>query len=124
MVTSSAQLPQEIRTIIGNLKRDLNQATGTGVNLQFRLDGDWVNGTWVNKFMLDHHRRNKKNTHDDIVLFVNLRKYLHNETGVTKLSIYITNFEYSSVLDAAMAKYKTVADFYFGTPTGENAISI
>lgn len=124
MVTSSAQLPQEIRTIIGNLKRDLNQAAGTGVNLQFRLDGDWVNGTWVNKFMLDHHRRNKKNTHDDIVLFVNLRKYLHNETGVTKLSIYITNFEYSSVLDAAMAKYKTVADFYFGTPTGENAIRI
>ncbi len=123
MITSATQLPQEIRSLITIIKRDF-QAAGTGVNLQFRLDGDWVNGTWVNKFMLDHHRANKKNTHDDIVLFVNLRKFLHNETGVTKLSIYIQNVEYSQVLDTAIAKHKTVADFYFGTPTGENAIRI
>src|SRR5690606_39048164 len=123
MITSSTQLPPEIRTIISVIKRDF-QSAGTGVNLQFRLDGDWVNGTWVNRFMLDHHRANKKNTHDDIVLFVNLRKFLHNETGVTKLSIYIPNFEYSQILDAAIAKHKTVADFYFGAPTGENFITI
>ncbi|MBK5212349.1 MAG: hypothetical protein JJE55_01660 [Flavobacteriaceae bacterium] len=123
MITEFAQLPPEIRTTVQAIKKDF-QAAGTGVNLQFRLDGDWVNGTWVNKFMLDHHRANKKNTHDDIVLFVNLRKFLHNETGVTKLSIYIQNFDYSQILDTAIAKYKTVADFYFGTPTGENAIRL
>lgn len=124
MISNSNQLPPEIRTLVQNIKRDF-QAAGTGVNLQFRLDGDWVNGTWVNKFMLDHHRANKKNTHDDIVLFLNLRKFLHNETGVTKLSICIPNFDYSQVLDAVIAKYKTVADFYFGAaPTGENFITI
>ncbi len=123
MITEFAQLPPEIRTTVQAIKRDF-QSAGTGVNLQFRLDGDWVNGTWVNKFMLDHHRANKKNTHDDIVLFVNLRKFLHNETGVTKLSLYIQNFDYSQVLDAPIAKHKTEADFYFGAPTGENFITI
>ncbi|MAP80895.1 MAG: hypothetical protein CL526_07380 [Aequorivita sp.] len=123
MITRVEMLPQEILNVVQNIKRDL-QATQEDKDLVFKLDGDWVNGTWVNKFMLDHHRRNKKNTHDDIVLFVNLRKYLHNETGVTKLSIYITNLRYSNELDKVLAKYKTHADFYFGRPTGENAISL
>ncbi|MCG2418340.1 hypothetical protein K8089_04840 [Aequorivita sp. F47161] len=123
MITSSEMLPQEILNIVQNIKRDL-QATQEGKDLKFKLDGDWVNGVWVNKFMLDHHRRNRKNTHDDIVLFVNLRKYLHNETGVTKLSIYITNLRYSKDLDPVLARYKKDADFYFGAPSGENAISL
>ncbi|WGF91813.1 hypothetical protein [Aequorivita marisscotiae] len=123
MITSKQMLPKEIKTLVSNIKRDF-QATQEERNLNFELDGNWVNGIWVNKFMLDHHRRNRKNTHDDIVLFVNLRKYLHNETGVTKLSVYITNLKYAKNLDEVIAKYKTKADFYFGKPTGENAISL
>ena len=94
-------------------------------DLRFHLDGDWVNGTWVNKFMLDHHRRNSNNTHDDIVLFVNLRKALHNETGVTKMSVYISNAEYSPLYDAALERYNSVMDVYFGaSPTGPNSIRL
>ena len=87
-------------------------------NLTFMLDGDWVNGVWVNDFMLDHHRNNSANTHDDIVLFVNLRKKLHNETGITKMSIYIQGEDYSEVFDDAIEQFKTHADFYFGNPSG------
>lgn len=93
--------------------------------LRFFIDGDWVNGTWVNDFMLTHHRQNRNNTHDDIVLFVNLRKFLHNETGVTKMSIYIDNQEYTPDFDEQLENYKTYADIYFGMPpTGINAFRI
>ena len=74
--------------------------------------------------MLDHYRANKKNTHDDIVLFINLRKKLHNETGVTKMSIYVQGVDYSEVFDEVIERYNTHADFYFGNPTGENAITL
>ena len=124
MITSVNQLPPEIRTIIPDLKGTFNAAATTGTSLTFKLDGDWVNGVWVNDFMLDHHRVNKKNTHDDIVLFVNLREKLHNETGITKMSIYIQGADYSTVFDEAIEQYKTFADFYFGNPSGENAITI
>jgi len=93
-------------------------------DLQFMLDGDWVTGEWVNIAMLDYHRTNKKNTHDSIVLFINLRKFLHSETGITKLSIYITNQEYNRDFDDVIEKYNRFADIYFGTPTGINTIQI
>lgn len=123
MITSVDELPPEIRTIIPDLKGAFNAASN-GTDLIFMLDGDWVNGVWVNDFMLDHHRNNSANTHDDIVLFVNLRKKLHNETGITKMSIYIQGEDYSEVFDDAIEQFKTHADFYFGNPSGENAISI
>lgn len=123
MITKVSDLPQEIQAELRILKVDF-QNVDAATDLQFKLDGDWVTGEWVNKTMLDYHRKNKKNTHDNIVLFVNLRKYLHSETGVTKLSIYITNHEYSSLFDTVIEKYDKFADIYFGTPLGENAIQI
>lgn len=125
MITASNELPDEIKIILRGLKNDFNAVVeGSDIQLSFQLDGDWVNGVWVNDFMLSYHREHKKNTHDDIVLFVNLRKFLHNETGVTKLSIYITGSPYDTRFDAVINEYKSHADFYFGNPSGENAISL
>ncbi|MEM7084579.1 MAG: hypothetical protein AAF489_00260 [Bacteroidota bacterium] len=114
---------------ISNLKSALEAAaideTGQERELRIHLDGDWVNGTWVNNFMLNHHRRNILNTHDDIVLFVSLRKALHNETGFTKLSIYIENQEYNSNFDAVLEEFNSFVDIYFcARPTGINAMRI
>lgn len=125
MITSANELPDNSKVILRNLKNDFNNvAQESDLKLTFQLDGDWVNGVWVNDFMLNYHRENIKNTHDDIVLFVNLRKFLHNETGITKLSIYITGSPYDSMFDDVIAEYKGDADFYFGSPSGINAITI
>lgn len=121
-IKKASDLPPEIQTDLRKLKAEFQQITEK--DLRFMLDGDWVTGEWVNKTMLDHYRRNKKDTHDDIVLFVNLRKFLHSETGVTKLSLYITNQEYDPVFDDVIEKYSQFADIYFGTPSGENAITV
>ena len=122
MITKISQLPAEIKSELRTLKTDFQNVADA--DLQFKLDGDWVTGEWVNKTMLDHHRENKKNTHDEIVLFVNLRKFLHSETGVTKLSIYIPNQEYSETFKTVIEKYNKFADIYFGSPSGENAIQV
>jgi len=50
-----------------------------------------------------------------------LRKFLHSETGVTKLSVYITNMAYSAIFDSVIAEYAKSADFYFTLPTGKFA---
>ena len=122
MVTSASQLPTEIKRTLRTLKADFQGVNET--QLQFKLDGDWVNGDWVNSTILDYNKANKKNTHDDLVLFVQLRKYLHSETGVTKLSIYITNELYTNDFDELIERYNGFADIYFGTPAGENAIDL
>jgi hypothetical protein len=122
MITNVNQLPAEIATKVRQLKNEFQGITET--QLQFKLDGDWVNGEWVNSAMLDYYKANKKNTHDDLVLFVSLRKYLHSETGITKLSIYITNQAYNDDFDKLIEKYNSFADIYFGAPSGANAISL
>ncbi|AHW62209.1 hypothetical protein SAMN05444285_101175 [Draconibacterium orientale] len=122
MISSASELPGEIKRQLRTLKADFQQRTET--DLQFKLDGDWVTGDWVNSTMLDFYKANKKNTHDDLVLFVQLRKYLHSETGVTKLSIYLTNELYTNNFDELIERYSGFADIYFGTPTGENAIDL
>ncbi|MAM29891.1 MAG: hypothetical protein CMC13_12790 [Flavobacteriaceae bacterium] len=120
-VTEKAELPQDISGIITSIVRDF-QSVDDGVNLH--LDGDWVNGTWIDNQMLTHWRRNRKNTHDDVVLFVNLRNSLHNKTGVTKLSIYITGTTYSSDFETFITQYSRDADFYFGAPQGINKLAL
>lgn len=122
MITRESQLPTEIQRTLRTLKTDFQGVTET--DLQFKLDGDWVTGDWVNSAMLDYYKTNKKNTHDDLVLFVQLRKLLHSETGVTKLSIYLTNELYSNDFDEVIERYNGFADIYFGTPSGENAIDL
>ncbi|HYQ57023.1 MAG TPA: hypothetical protein VEP89_06710 [Draconibacterium sp.] len=122
MITRTGQLPAEIQRTLRTLKAEFQQLTET--DLQFKLDGDWVTGDWVSSAMLDYFKANKKNTHDDLVLFVQLRKYLHSETGVTKLSIYITNELYSDDFNEVIERYTAFADIYFGAPSGEDAIDL
>lgn len=124
MITSVSQLPGDIQTQLTNLKTDF-RAVG-GKKMQFKLDGDWVTGEWVDNKMLDYYRikKNRKNTHDDIVAFINLRQLLHSETGVTKLSVYVTNHMYDATFDNVISKYDKFADIYFGQPGGANAIIV
>lgn len=122
MITQFSELPKVIQGNVETLKADFQKIADN--DLQFKLDGDWVNGEWVDNDMLDYYKKNKKNTHNDLVLFVNLRKYLHSETGATKLSIYITNLEYNDDFDEVIKKHKGFADIYFGAPSGENAIKL
>ncbi|MCY1718974.1 hypothetical protein OU798_01385 [Prolixibacteraceae bacterium Z1-6] len=122
MIVRSGQLPSEILAQVRSLKADFQTMVET--QLQFKLDGDWVTGDWVNSAMLDYYRAHKKDTHDDLVLFIKLRKFLHSETGITKLSIYITNQAYDADFDELIEKYNSFADIYFGAPSGENAISL
>ena len=121
MVTDKSELPQDINSKITEIIRDLQLIDD---NVSLTLDGDWVNGTWIDNQMLTHRRRNRNNTHDDVVLFVDLRNRLHNKTGVTKLSLYITGAPYSSEFDAVIAQHSTDADFYFGNATGINKLSL
>lgn len=120
-ITSRGDLPNSIETIIDQAEVQLRALVP---NVILKLDGDWVNGTWVDNTMLNFYRENSNNTHDDIVLFIKLREYLHNRTGVSKLSIYITNADYTAAFDAVVENFKTQIDFYFGNPTGENAITL
>ncbi|MEM7187017.1 MAG: hypothetical protein AAF466_10190 [Bacteroidota bacterium] len=125
MITNFGELTAALENInLSGLINDFDNVV-SDKTLNFHIDGDWVNGTWVNDFMLTHHRQNSNNTHDNIVLFVNLRKQLHHETGVTKMSIYIDNQEYTPDFDAVLEQYKTIADIYFSArPTGANAFAL
>jgi len=120
-VTSKQELPQDISSKITEIKRDL---TNLDDNISLSLDGDWVNGTWIDNEMLTHAKRNRKNTHDDVVLFVALRNRLHTKTGVTKLSLYITGATYTKEFDTILHTHSAHADFYFGSPTGSNKLTL
>ncbi len=120
-ITNKRELPQDISDKITEISSDLNKIDDT---ITLRLDGDWVNGTWIDNQMLTHAKQNRKNTHDDVVLFVNLRNQLHNKTGVTKLSLYIAGANYSEDFDDVIATHSKDADFYFGSPTGINNLTL
>lgn len=120
-ITDKNELPNKIKDTISKIRRDL---TDSRLSTNLYLDGDWVNGRWIDDTMLDFYRDNKKNTHDDMVLFIELRKYLHKKTGISKLSIYIPDDNYNNNYDPIIKEYSTSADFYFGMPSGENAIKI
>lgn len=122
MITERRRLPEGILEQLNSLIIDFNELTES--NLIFMLDGDWVTGEWVDESMLDYYRRNKSNTDDEIVEFIELRKLLHSETGQTKLSLYITNHEYNEVFDRVIKEYSAFADIYFGSPSGINAIQV
>lgn len=90
------------------------------------IDGDWVNGAWVDLEMLNHRKDNPKNTADSIVEFVNLRDFLHQKSikKTTKFSIYISGVSYSSALESVIAPHYYDADFYFAKPNGVNSFTL
>jgi hypothetical protein len=101
----------EIKDEIVEIDRDLNRSIYIG--------GDWTNGNWVNSTMYQHYTRNKHNTNDDIVLFIDLRKKLFNKTNTSKYIIHIDannktlkREKFASLIH----KYRTKAEFYFSKP--------
>lgn len=110
------------RTKLDAIIREVRQVNDD-VNLA--IDGDWVNGTWVDKEMLDYYDKNKSNLNDEVVEFVNLRDFLHEKSiqKISKFSIYISNVDYSTDFDAVITKYCYDADIYFAAPTGPNKLT-
>ena len=120
VVRTINELPADILKLTGEVKSKLIKAAQND-NLRVMLDGDWVNGAWVDNAMLDYYKRNRQASTDPIVQFINLRKFLHSETGVTKLSVYITNMPYSANFDGVIAEFAKSVDFYFTVPAGKFA---
>lgn len=82
------------------------------------IGGDWTDGNWVNPTMLDYYNENMYNTDDYLVLFINLRKKLHNESNVSKYMIHIDNKKgyNTNNLNSVITTYANKADFYFEKP--------
>jgi hypothetical protein len=90
------------------------------------IDGDWVNGAWVDQEMLAYRDKNIGETADSIVEFVNLRDFLHEKSTqkMTKFSIYITGVSFSENIEPIITRHCYDADFYFAAPTGKNSFML
>lgn len=120
-----------------DVKSDLQQIAEDIYAVDERLSdvyigGDWTNGNWVNSSMYDYYRSNSKNTSDEVVRFINLRKKLHNENGISKYIIHINPFNANGSaininleeLNTVFTKYAVKAEFYLQKPANGNFIKI
>jgi len=114
----TSEMPDNIKRLLTSVKNDFSKITS---GIKMKLDGDWVNGTWVNEEML---KQSTAAGDDAVSRFIQLRKLLHNKTGVSKLSVYIYNKSYRPEYDGLIEKYDKTVDFYFTTPTGPNVKEI
>ncbi|HNW50963.1 MAG TPA: hypothetical protein PKH79_07775 [Prolixibacteraceae bacterium] len=120
LISNQNDLPSAIKEEIRQIKADVIKANSSA---KMYLSGEWVNGTWVDGDMLEYYNAHRKNTHDNIVLFINLRNKLHQRTGKSKLCIFIpagTNDQ----LKTLQTKYNKIADFYSVKAEGGNYIEI
>lgn len=90
------------------------------------IGGDWTSGNYVNSTMQSYYLDNIDDTNDKLVLFMNLRKKIHNEDKVSKYMIHIdtTRNVKLSDFEALFAKYDKKAEFYFYKPTNGFFIKI
>lgn len=103
-----SELPKEVQEELRAVKADILQ---TNANAKACLSGDWTNGTWVNNTMLTYYNAHRKNTHDDIVVFMKLRESLHQKTGKSKYSIFVDGIN-DVQLKTLQTKYLNKVDFY------------
>lgn len=108
------------------LNKILSELRKFNSKMVIAIDGDWVNGAWVDQDMLDYRDDNKKDTADSIVEFVNLRDFLHEKSikKTTKFSIYISGESYSTEIESVISAFYYEADFYFAKPTGINSFTL
>lgn len=71
----------------------------------------------MNQNMVTYYNANKKNTHDDLVLFMQLRERLHQRTGKSKYTLFIDPVT-DVQIKALQAKYLNKVDFYVGKVGG------
>ncbi|WP_348799263.1 hypothetical protein [Flavobacterium adhaerens] len=109
-----------VRQELQQIAREIRSAHTAFANLEVSIGGDWTSGNWVNTTMMNHYALNSRNTNDDVVLFINLRKKLHNENGISKYIIHINNTSNFNLtlLTPIFNKYATKAEFYLQKPTG------
>lgn len=116
---------QEIKSAIisADPRLGINNTTQT---TNIYIGGDWTNGNWVNSTMEGYYRNNINNTNDDIVLFMKLRKKLHNEDKTSKFMIHIeTTLTINlNLLTGVFNLYAKQAEFYLQKPTVGNFIKI
>lgn len=118
--TQDKTVAQELREIAINIRKIDTRLTDVYIG------GDWTNGNWVNSTMYNYYNANSKNTNDEVVLFINLRRKLHNEDRVSKYMIHInTNLNLSvSQLAGMMSMYAGKAEFYLQKPAEGNFIKL
>ncbi|WP_264536432.1 hypothetical protein [Flavobacterium sp. N1736] len=85
------------------------------------VGGDWTNGNWANSTMYNYYVTQLKNTNDAVVLFMNLRRKLHNEDHISKYMIHINNTVpiNPALISTVIGTYALKADFYFQKPANE-----
>lgn len=83
------------------------------------IGGDWTSGNWVNTTMQNYYLENIDDTNDDLVLFMNLRKKIHNENNLSKFMIHIDSKREVNLskFESLFATYAKKAEFYFYKPT-------
>jgi len=108
------------RDVAGHLLQIANQIRETDNRIiNIYIGGDWTSGNWVNTTMQNYYLDNIDNTNDDVVLFMNLRKKIHNESKLSKFMIHIdTKRDVNpSRFETLFAMYAKIAEFYFYKPT-------
>jgi len=109
-----SELPKEVQEELRAIKADILQ---TSANAKAYLSGDWTNGTWVSSQMITYYNAHRKNTHDDIVVFMKLRESLHQKTGKSKYSIFVEGIN-DAQLKSLQTKYLNKIDFYLAKGGG------
>jgi len=109
-----------VRKELQDIAAEIHNASTLFRTLEVSIGGDWTSGNWVNSSMMNYYTQNSKNTNDDVVLFIRLRKKLHNENGISKYIIHINNPSNLdlSALTPIFNKYAQKAEFYLQKPTG------
>lgn len=117
---SDVSVGQELRDIAEALQAADSRLTDIYVG------GDWTNGNWVNSTMHNYYNTQLNNTNDDVVLFIKLRKKLHNEDRISKYMIHINNNVNINLnlIAGVINTYSKKAEFYFQKPTQGNFIKI
>jgi hypothetical protein len=119
-VLPNVSVGQELR----NIARALQVADSRLTDIY--VGGDWTNGNWVNSTMHDYYSTQLNNTNDDVVLFIKLRKKLHNEDRISKYMIHINNNVSINLnlVAGVISTYSKKAEFYFQKPIEGNFIKI
>ncbi|MCD0470424.1 hypothetical protein [Flavobacterium sp. JAS] len=90
------------------------------------IGGDWTSGNYVNTTMQSYYLDNIDDTNDELVLFMNLRKKIHNEDKVSKYMIHIDTTRNVNLSDfeELFSRFAKRAEFYFYKPTNGFFIKI
>ncbi|MFY9152171.1 MAG: hypothetical protein WAO52_09165 [Prolixibacteraceae bacterium] len=117
-ITQFTELPAENQAELRTIKAEIAQLNP---NAKIYLSGEWVSASWVDQSMLTYYTSNQKNTHDDIVLFIQLRNKLHQKPGKSKYAIFV-NVLNEEQLRTLQNKYLNKVDFYLGRAEGETVL--